>query len=593
MKYSKITLLSLSVLSLCVLGNIHHASNKHFVESATELNGVGVKFQAAETTSGEIEVSETYVQTGSLVDENGEHNYLRFATAVNLDDNSGITSLEYIRKVGDNEAIIPVEKVYKKIKAENDNYYSYSDNGLSLEETANEWYFACYTVELTTEEYKAKDFILKLQVNGETAKAYTAASLNDLRSNYHVVRFENEGELLGKQIVTENEAPAYIGEELTKESDGHEYTFGWDKELAPATEDATYSVEFKTQHIYGATTHTEVTSTENKNLYEISSCTVSGCEEKIVKEIGLLAQVELAHRQNTAATAKVQAAFNSYNAYNLTSDDSVEYTIISSKEADVTLSLGALSRGNVTYDNPTPFSFYKFILNDAELEADETTTLYTGNWGGWSIPGEAVVRTIHLEKGANVLSLVSKGLNLIHADYIKIDHDDDVSVTLSNGPLFDAVLGTPTYSASSSNGITTNASYLSKYSHGSNYRLMSTSFVEYKIQSDKDVDVAVIVDAGARDIISLEANKHIFDMFKVYVKDEVSEYGEILATDERAYDQRVYSVRNYGEFHTWRICNLSLKAGETYTLKLQARSQLHLEQIWFAHSTDAVVSLIQ
>ena len=103
--------------------------------------------------------------------------------------------------------------------------------------------------------------------------------------------------------------------------------------------------------------------------------------------------------------------------------------------------------------------------------------------------------------------------------------------------------------------------------------------------------VALAMDNGFRSIF--DANESIYDAYKVFVKQSGEEdYSEIKSTDPRAYVQEIYSTKQYGEFHTLRVCELSLKAGISYTLKLQARRNMHLESIWFATNSSGTIELL-
>ena len=352
MKFSKKILFGLSALSVMTLLSFPNtAKENNFKEYARARNVTGIRFQQNVSEEGFVEVSETFVQSGTYNDGLVTHNYIRFATAVNLAEGSGVNSLEYIRKVeGVDDTTLPVTTVYKKIAAEDGVYYSYGDEGLTTEETTGSWYFACYTVELTKEEYMSKDFVLSLRVNEEEVYAYTAASLNNLNGDHYVARFVNDGNLLGKHIVLDNDVPTYLGEELTKEADDHTYTFGWDKEVSPSTEDVVYNVEFAKNHTFGEATVTKATRTVTGALYEESKCTVAGCEETHSKEVGYVLQAEHAQRLYPT-TLKVEDAekdpsirLNGDTNSNTLNDNAIEHTFWSEKEADVSLIFGMVSR---------------------------------------------------------------------------------------------------------------------------------------------------------------------------------------------------------------------------------------------------------
>ena len=236
-----------TVCMLSALSIPNMSKENNYKEYARARNSIGIRFQQDVSKEGTIEVSETFVQSGVYNDGSVTHQYIRFATAVNLGEGSGINSLEYIRNVDENEKTSAVTTVYKKIAAEDGVYYSYGDSGLTTEETENDWYFACYTIELASEEYKAKDFKLSLRVNEEETYAYTAASLNNLNGDHYVARFVNDGNLLGKQVVADNQAAKYTGKTPSRDAGDYAYKFtyaGWDKALAAVTEDVTYTATY-------------------------------------------------------------------------------------------------------------------------------------------------------------------------------------------------------------------------------------------------------------------------------------------------------------------------------------------------------------
>lgn len=599
MKFSKKLLLGLSaicMLSLCALPNALNDSN-NFSESTNLRNAVGIKLQATNNDEGLVEVSETFVQTGLFVDDKDvTHNYLRFATAINLSNNNGISSLEYVRKVGDNEKAIEVKTVYKKLSAENNNYYSYNGEELTTDEVSNDWYFACYTVDIQSEEYKSKDFKLSLRVNNKEVYAYTAASLNTLNSNHYLARFENEGELLGKQFVSDNVAPTYLGEELTKEADDHTYTFGWDKELAPLTEDTTYSVAFKKNHHYGEGTRNTPSSDEHEKLYEVCQCTVAGCQETISNEIGYVLQGESSQRR---LIGSINSADETW-ALRLQSSQYIEYNLYSTEEADVTFSLDLLSRQQYSGVDFSPFMLYTITINGIDLEqTEDTTTLSPNAWGSkWKARGNVVVGKVHLHKGSNFIRVLSRETNKAHIDFLKFEHNGNTSLSLANITQFEAVDGNITFNSTSSNGIYDDTSYLSEFSKGSNVRLTTGDYDEFTFTSDKDIYATVYTETNFRTTVYNYGGtdkKELYDGYKIFIKEDNSAYSEILRTDERAYDQIIYKEGNSDKkyFDVYKVVNLSLKAGTTYTLKFQARNNLQMESIWLAHNSDATISLVK
>ena len=602
MKFSKKILFGLSALSVMALLSFPNTSKENnFKEYARAINVTGMRFQQNESEEGFVEVSETYVQSGTYNDGTTTHNYIRFATAVNLGDGNGINTLEYLRKVeGVNDTTLSVTTVYKRIAGEDGVYYSYGDEGLTTEETANSWYFACYTVELTKEEYMSKDFVLSLRVN-EEVYAYTAASLNTLNGDYYIAKFVNDGNLLGKHVVLDNEVPTYLGEELTKEADDHTYTFGWDKEVSPTTEDVNYNVAFIKNHVFGEGIKTGATRTLTGALYEESKCTVDGCEEKHSKEVGYVFQTEHAQRLYPK-TLKVEDA-QTDPSIRLNNGNYMDYMIWSEKEANVSLVFGMVSRQAYGSSDFSPFDLYTIDVNDIELEASEDTTKLTAtDWGSkWKAFGESTVGTVHLNKGVNFIKVESKATNKAHLDYVKIEYKDDTNLLVPNIAKFDGVdaetinyVSTNGVATSGRNGIITDSAYLSDYTDGSNVRMNTTDYIEFSFVASEDVEVSLALETSYRQTISVDENKSIFDTYKVFLKEDGQEdYEEIQSTNEKAYDQPVKSSTTYGEFHTVRVCKFSLKAGVTHTLKLQARINLHIESIGLVHTTNSTISLIK
>ena len=78
---------------------------------------------------------------------------------------------------------------------------------------------------------------------------------------------------------------------------------------------------------------------------------------------------------------------------------------------------------------------------------------------------------------------------------------------------------------------------------------------------------------------------------KLFVKDGDGEYAEITAKNENANVQSLNFTMEYGSFQTTFFATLELKAGKTYTLKLQARRNLHIEYVDFCYSGECSVEL--
>ena len=137
------------------------------------------------------------------------------------------------------------------------------------------------------------------------------------------------------------------------------------------------------------------------------------------------------------------------------------------------------------------------------------------------------------------------------------------------------------------NGINTNTSYLGKFTKGSNVRLNTTDYIEYTFTCDKDVTVYLGGDYSRR---AIEETTN-FKLFKVFIKDGEGEYTELKEGDANANVQSLNFTKAYGSFQTIYFGTLELKAGKTYTLKMQARNNLHIEYVDFCYIGDATISL--
>ena len=122
--------------------------------------GVNVK-KASIGTNTKVDVSRTYVQYGS----EGTRSFIRFATAIS----GPVKSIKYVRTVaglGTKEK--EVTTVYKGIQAAGGVYYY---DGSQVVTTSNEltdkYYWACYTIEFTSDTYKAADITAYIVVESE------------------------------------------------------------------------------------------------------------------------------------------------------------------------------------------------------------------------------------------------------------------------------------------------------------------------------------------------------------------------------------------------------------------------------------------
>ena len=78
---------------------------------------------------------------------------------------------------------------------------------------------------------------------------------------------------------------------------------------------------------------------------------------------------------------------------------------------------------------------------------------------------------------------------------------------------------------------------------------------------------------------------------KLFIKDGDGEYAEIGAGGKNANVQSLNFTKAYGAFQTIYFGTLELKAGKTYTLKLQARRNLHIEYVDFCYLGECSVEL--
>ena len=125
-------------------------------------NNIGVNVKKASIGANDkVDVSRTFVQYGS----EGSRSFIRFATAIS----GPVKSIKYVRTVaglGTKEK--EVTTVYKGIQAAGGvYYYDGSQVVTTASELTNNYYWACYTIEFTTDTYKAADITAYVVVETE------------------------------------------------------------------------------------------------------------------------------------------------------------------------------------------------------------------------------------------------------------------------------------------------------------------------------------------------------------------------------------------------------------------------------------------
>ena len=274
----------------------------------------------------------------------------------------------------------------------------------------------------------------------------------------------------------------------------------------------------------------------------------------------------------------------------------IEYTVFASEEIEATMYANMWSRGQLQNDTSI-LDIYDVYVNETKVEtSSETTILPAETFGSkWKIDAHAKVGKVHLDKGINFVKVISKKTNVTMLDNLELNYSGKGDVTLLNVKEFQSVEAHIEYVSTDGvekvgvNGLITNSAYLSPFTKGSNVRLNTIDYVEYAFESSTDIEVALSVDMSLR---AIKEATSIFDLYKVFIKENAEEYTEIKSNDNRAIGQSVTSTKNYGEFHTAGITYLSFKAGANYTLKLQSRANTHLESIMFASSELIEVELL-
>ncbi len=273
-------------------------------------------------------------------------------------------------------------------------------------------------------------------------------------------------------------------------------------------------------------------------------------------------------------------------------DDAIEYAIIADRETEnVTLSLDCFKGYSTGGVNVSVFDMFDVTLNNTALTASETQQKVTFE----KVDDTALIKiaTVTLQKGLNYVRLTAKD-DYVRAEFLEVAYSGNAKAELAKTTSFNAVdaqvieyVSTNSVPIDGRNGINTNTSYLGKFTSGSNVRLNATDYIEYTFTCDKDVTVYLGGDYSERKVEELTN----YDLMKLFVKDGDGEYAEITAKNENANVQSLNFTMEYGSFQTTFFATLDFKAGKTYTLKLQARRNLHVEYVDFCYLGDATISL--
>ena len=273
-------------------------------------------------------------------------------------------------------------------------------------------------------------------------------------------------------------------------------------------------------------------------------------------------------------------------------DNAIEYAIIADKQTEnVTLSLDCFKGYSTGGVNVSVFDMFDVTLNNTALTASETQQKVTFE----KVDDTALIKiaTVTLQKGLNYVRLTAKG-DYVRAEFLEVAYSGKEKAELAKTTSFNAVdaqvieyVSTDGVPIGDRNGINTNTSYLGKFTRGSNVRLNTADYIEYTFTCDKDVTVYLGGDYSERKVEELTN----YDLMKLFVKDGDGEYAEITAKNENANVQSLNFTKEYGSFQTTFFATLDFKAGKTYTLKLQARRNLHVEYVDFCYLGDATISL--
>ena len=272
--------------------------------------------------------------------------------------------------------------------------------------------------------------------------------------------------------------------------------------------------------------------------------------------------------------------------------DAVEFAIIADRETEnVTLSLDCFKGYSTGGVNVSVFDMFDVTLNNTALMASETQQKVTFE----KVDDTALIKiaAVTLQKGLNYVRLTAKG-DYVRAEFLEVAYSGNAKAELAKTASFNAVnaqvidfVSTNGVPTDARNGIITGASYLGKFSKGSNVRLNTSDYIEYTFECDKDVTIYLGGDFSRR---AIEETTN-FKLFKVFTKEGEGEYTELKEGDANANLQSLNFTKAYGSFQTIYYGTLEFKAGKTYTLKMLARNNLHVEYVDFCYLGDATISL--
>ena len=207
-------------IALFALASIALVASVSIINSNTGLNenavdaydNIGVNLKRVNIgTSEEVDVSRTFVQYGT----EGERQFVRFATAIS----GPIKSVKYTRIV---EGLGTKEKevttVYKGIQSAGGVYY-YDGTGVvtSQSEATDNYYWACYTIEFTSDTYKSTDITAYITVESNKAEAEVVEStpktesFEDLKQQADSTIYINNDQELNEFREAVSVAGAYVG----------------------------------------------------------------------------------------------------------------------------------------------------------------------------------------------------------------------------------------------------------------------------------------------------------------------------------------------------------------------------------------------
>ena len=216
--------LKLAIISLLALtagsSLVARSYTADLVEGSVDAyNNAGINLRQANIgSSEEVKVSRTYVQYGN----EGSRQFLRFATAIS----GPIKSVKYTRTVeGLGSKDKEVTTVYKGIQAAGAvYYYDGTDVVTTPSELTDAYYWACYTIEFSTDTYKAADITAYITVESEqeenevvTSTPKTESFENVKQQAESTVYISNEDDLKAFQEGVAN--PNYIGKSIVLMTD--------------------------------------------------------------------------------------------------------------------------------------------------------------------------------------------------------------------------------------------------------------------------------------------------------------------------------------------------------------------------------------